>query len=212
MKSYSEFKKPLGLYDNETINSNIQLKEDDNDITIDKILSFSMETKLWNSISNEKWKKSGLDDVRLENRNNLKSNIHFGILEEGVRGRTYFDEFGATEIILNETYKKSLNVTSFSQILIMELGNVKNSKLLKKITPKKYKKEEYVRAIEKLEFQIRIQIIESYLKGDFYSEKYQVQECVFDTSVLDFETYFKSEKLRKHREYYEREWEDYHNE
>lgn len=211
MEGYSKYRNLNGLYDVNSIFSKKILKKGGDSITITKIIEFSQATNIWATINIEKWKKSGLDDVQLENKKSLEDNISFGVLENEVKGRTYFDDYGATEIILNEFLKKTLNVPSFSQVLVMELANAKNWKLAKKITPKKYNKNDYVRAIEKIEFEIRFQIIKAYLKGDFYSDEYEVQECIFDTTVLDFETYFGSEDLREHRKFYEREWEAYHN-
>jgi len=177
---------------------------------INKIITFSRSTNLWTIMNMVRWKKKGLDDARLETKI-LKDNILFDKLGDFIKGNTLYDEFGPVKIRLNDNLIRNLNVPSYSQVLMMELGNVKNWKTVKKITPNKFSRDDYVKKIEKLEFEIRVQIIKAYKENDFESSEYITEECIFETDMLDFDEYYNSEKSEKHRMLYEKEWDDYHN-
>lgn len=177
---------------------------------INKIIAFSKSTNLWNTMNMVRWKKKGLDDARLETKN-LKDNILFDKLGDFIKGNTLYDEFGPVKIRLNANLIGNLSVPSYSQVLMMELGNVKNWKTVKKITPNKFSRDDYVKKIEKLEFEIRVQIIKAYKENDFESSEYVKEECIFETDMLDFDEYYNSEKSEQHRMLYEKEWDDYHN-
>lgn len=174
---------------------------------VNGIIEYSKKIELWQSIGSgfKHWKNKGLSDVKLS-----KYKIEFGATKDNMRSEMVADDVGPFSIIFNEKFVDKYTIPSFSQMLFMELGNVKNWKQLNKIFEgvKKYTREEFVRAIETLEFNIRIEIIMAYLKGQFDSSIYAKQECIFNTKILDFENYYNSPELLKHKEVYGKFWDE----
>jgi len=174
---------------------------------VNKIIEFSKKIDIWQTIGTEfkHWKNIGFSDIKFS-----KYKIEFGETKDNMRSEMVSDDFGPLNIIFNEKFVDKYTIPSFSQMLFLELGNLKNWKQLNKIFEdvKKYKREDFIKAIETLEFDVRLEILKAYIKGQFDSSLYAKQECIFNTKIINFEDYYNSPELSEHKENYGKVWDE----
>lgn len=185
-----------------------------------KIIEFSKSLKLWNDLKTPE-NNNGFNDIDLTD-NIIKYDrwpfgktciIKFGLIKDDFRGQTKLNEIDKKPefiVLSSNTKYQSDTVPTWSQVLIMELGNFKNRKKFKCIDPKKIDRESYIRQYEQLEFDVRIQIIEAYNNKQFDSAKYKKQDCIFPGKIVDFETYYNAPESQEHKKIYGIEWDKNH--
>lgn len=204
--SYNNYPKTEWNNSNELFNLS---KSTNNKTLINEILEFAKSTKIWSNIgiSFDYWESKGLNDI------DIIPPINFKKLE--FKGQLLLNKEGeAVEINLNKKLIKYHEVPYFSQILIMELGNLKTRPSYRKLfsNVKDYTKEEFIRQVEMFEYNIRNEIIVAFLDGEFNSEKYETVSCIFEAKTITFEEYYNDARLKPHKKIYDDLWEELINE
>ncbi|WP_397362853.1 hypothetical protein [Olleya sp. R77988] len=199
--SYNNYPKTEWNNSNELLKTS---KSTNNETLINEILKFSKNTEIWNNIgaSFEYWETKGFNDITIPSINFKKMEFK-GELLLNLKGKVI-------GINLNKNLIKSFEVPYFSQILIMELGNLKTKSSYNQLfaNAKDYTKEDFVKKVEKFEYNIRNEIINAFLQGEFNSEKYKNQPCIFEAKKITFEEYYNDERLKNHKKGYEDLWEE----
>lgn len=119
---------------------------------------------------------------------------------------------GSNTITLNEAEESQLNDCQWQQVIAMELGNFANAALLNSVYDEGEKgnlsKDDFVRAIEKIEYDSRALVIEAYESGEFGVPG---SDCppIFTGGQIPFEDYIKDPRGAAHRADYEDQWEQY---
>jgi hypothetical protein len=119
--------------------------------------------------------------------------------------------YDGEKITLNESYKDSLNETQWKQIIAMELGNAVNEAKIQQVRDSADAdpppRESYVEAIERIEFDSRLRVVQAIKAGQF-----GVSDTgdAFDTGVTDFEAYIRDERGAAHREEIGADWDTYY--
>jgi hypothetical protein len=119
---------------------------------------------------------------------------------------------GNNTITLNEAEENQLNDCQWQQVLAMELGNFANAVLLNSVYDEGEKgnlsKDDFVRSIEKIEYDSRTLVIEAYESGQFGAPG---PDCppIFTGGQISFEDYIKDPRGATHRADYEAQWEQY---
>jgi hypothetical protein len=121
---------------------------------------------------------------------------------------------GTNTITLNNV-DYSLTDNEWKQVIAIEIGNAAQQAKFDEIRSDAKNnppsREEFIAAIESIEFDKRLEVIKSYEAGEFCAPT-KTPECpsIFDTSVKDFEEYITDPRGEEHREIYGTEWdEDY---
>lgn len=130
----------------------------------------------------------------------------------GTTGGGHGEFDGGIMITLNETEESQLNDCQWQQVIAMELGNFANATPLNSVYDEGEKgnlqKDDFVRAIEKIEYVSRALVIEAYEGGEFGAPG---PGCppVFTGGRISFEDYIKDPRGATHRATYEEQWEQY---
>jgi hypothetical protein len=130
----------------------------------------------------------------------------------GATGGGHGEFDGSNTITLNETEESQLNDCQWQQVIAMELGNFANATLLESVYGEGEKgnlgKDDFVRAIEKIEYDSRDLVIEAYESGEFGAPG---PDCppIFTGGRIPFEDYIKDPRGAAHRAAYEDQWEQY---
>lgn len=117
-------------------------------------------------------------------------------------------------IILNKSLKATLNDNEWKQVLAMELGNAANAAGIVNVRTRavngELSRDEFIRAIESIEFDSRLLVINAYEAGEFCTVGADDCPAIFDVTVKSFEKYIIDPRGEAHRESYGVEWdEDY---
>ena len=136
--------------------------------------------------------------------------------------RAYYDA-GGNKIVLNEGYAQDesgkcatgtncLKEAEWHQVVTLELGNAAHTAIYAQIRADAKagrlgkKSKAFVNAMEKVEFDIRMEVIHAYEAGEFCALTDTNCISAFQQSVRDFETYIESQDGKKHRQQYVKEW------
>ena len=220
--NYSDFSNPASLYKiNPDALSYSSIKNSDEASTtkpqlVLDIIAFCRSVPLWQTLNGPGWKKQGLVDLKIDKNiikaglmNGNSCTIKFSHLPEYSRAEVPDpdDKFTPEFILLNGHNKyQQYTIPTWSQVLFMELGNYKNYGNFNTIYKNKsLGLEEFVRKWEKLEYDIRTQIVDAYSKGQFDSDKYVKQDCIFRENV-SFESYMNADENKGHREMVRQKW------
>ena len=117
---------------------------------------------------------------------------------------------GNNTITLNEMEEGQLNDCQWQQVIAMELGNFANATLLNSVYDEGEKgnlsKDDFVSAIEKIEYDSRNLVIEASESGEFGALG---PDCppIFTGGRISFEDYIKDPRGAAHRASYEDYWE-----
>lgn len=121
----------------------------------------------------------------------------------------HFD--GDTTITLNELERNELSDCEWKQVIAMELGNFANREPLNLVYDDGEKgslsKEEFVDAIEKIEFNSRNAVVDAHSKGEFSSPG-EVCLLIFPGGKLKFKEWIKAPEMVEHQLTYEDKWEE----
>lgn len=119
--------------------------------------------------------------------------------------------FDGEQIVLNETLAESLSDRQWMQIIAMELGNAANEARIQEVRDHAEEdppsREEYIEAIERIEFESRAEVLKAVTEGQFGAAK---GDDAFDATVTDFETYMKAPEMTRHHEDIGRDWDEYY--
>jgi hypothetical protein len=117
---------------------------------------------------------------------------------------------GEHTITLNKRERNKLSDCEWKQVLTMELGNFANREALKLVHDDAeagdLSKEDFVDAIEQIEYKSRDAVIDAYLQGQF-SLPGEACALVFPAGKLTFAEYSKIPQIVEDRAEYEEQWE-----
>lgn len=119
--------------------------------------------------------------------------------------------YDSNTITLNKKMQNDISDNEWKQIIVMELGNATQHEALDEVykNAKIYNRENFIKAVEKIEFDTRVQVINAYVSGEFCNPINTPQcKSVFDTSVTLFEDYISDKRGSAHREAIGEIWDD----
>jgi Domain of unknown function (DUF4157) len=117
----------------------------------------------------------------------------------------------SNKIILNKKYKKIISDNEWKQVIVMELGNASNATLFVEIRTKasggNVSRDDFMKAMEKGEFDARGEVIKSYLAGEFCSPA-DPDGCIsiFPGGAMAFDVYITNDLVKEHMEIYGKDW------